>query len=42
MSPWTPDEDPNTLFLERTFVAGDFITGMGYGEALHSTGCQQR
>lgn len=27
-----PDEDAATIFLERTFIAGDFICGVGYGE----------
>jgi hypothetical protein len=27
-----PDESAETIFLERTFVAGDFISGVGYGE----------
>lgn len=26
-----PDEDANTIFLERTFLAGDFINGMTLG-----------
>ncbi|KAF8992985.1 hypothetical protein BDQ17DRAFT_1312538 [Cyathus striatus] len=26
-----PDASPNEIFLERTFVAGDFIGGFGYG-----------
>jgi len=26
-----PDEDATTIFLERTFVAGDLICGLGYG-----------
>ncbi|KIJ27597.1 hypothetical protein M422DRAFT_37667 [Sphaerobolus stellatus SS14] len=30
-NPYLPDEDPATLFLERTFLAGDFITGVEYG-----------
>lgn len=28
-----PDEDAATIFLERTFIAGDFICGVGYGES---------
>lgn len=27
-----PDEDPATIFLERSFLAGDFVSGVGYGE----------
>ena len=34
-NPYAPDEDPSTIFLERTFIAGDFITGVGYG--MHSS-----
>ncbi|KZV94478.1 hypothetical protein EXIGLDRAFT_834996 [Exidia glandulosa HHB12029] len=34
MSPYTPDEPATTLFLERTFVSGDVITGTGYGIQL--------
>lgn len=30
-----PDEDPATIFLERSFLAGDFIAGVGYGELPH-------
>ncbi|KAG6911282.1 hypothetical protein DXG01_002121 [Tephrocybe rancida] len=26
-----PDEDSDTIFLERTFLAGDFVSGVGYG-----------
>ncbi|KAG5653909.1 hypothetical protein H0H81_009501 [Sphagnurus paluster] len=26
-----PEEDAATIFLERTFLAGDFICGVGYG-----------
>lgn len=26
-----PNEDANTIFLERTFLAGDFVCGTGYG-----------
>ncbi|TBU24626.1 hypothetical protein BD311DRAFT_790911 [Dichomitus squalens] len=29
-----PDEDENTIDLERYFVAGDFITGTGFGVQL--------
>lgn len=29
-----PDEDSDTIFLERTFLAGDFINGMTLGENL--------
>ncbi|KAF5385154.1 hypothetical protein D9615_001082 [Tricholomella constricta] len=29
-----PDEDPNTIMLERMFLAGDFISGVGYGVQL--------
>lgn len=28
---WAPDESANDLFLERTFMAGDVICGLGYG-----------
>ncbi|THH23103.1 hypothetical protein EUX98_g8081 [Antrodiella citrinella] len=31
---YAPDEDRATILLERAFVAGDFITGMGYGIQL--------
>jgi hypothetical protein len=31
-NPYTPDADPNTLFLERTFLAGDYLAGVGYGK----------
>lgn len=34
MSPtpyYGPDEDAHTIFLERTFMAGDFVCGTGYG-----------
>jgi hypothetical protein len=27
-----PDASPEEIFLERTFVAGDFVCGVGYGE----------
>ncbi|KZV66050.1 hypothetical protein PENSPDRAFT_585881 [Peniophora sp. CONT] len=29
-----PDEDAATIFVERTFLAGDFICGLGYGIQL--------
>lgn len=29
-----PDESASTIFLERTFMAGDFICGVGYGKHL--------
>jgi len=29
-----PDEPADTIYLERTFVAGDFISGVGYGTQL--------
>ncbi|RDB29450.1 hypothetical protein Hypma_016081 [Hypsizygus marmoreus] len=29
-----PDEDAATIFLERSFLAGDFISGIGYGFQL--------
>ncbi|KAI0034801.1 hypothetical protein K488DRAFT_44707 [Vararia minispora EC-137] len=29
-----PDEDATTIFLERTFVAGDLLCGVGYGVQL--------
>ena len=28
-----PDEDDNTKWLERYFLAGDFVTGTGFGES---------
>lgn len=28
-----PDEDETTKDLERYFIAGDFITGTGFGES---------
>jgi len=32
-----PDESSYDIFLERTFLAGDFLCGLGYGEYyLHS------
>lgn len=34
MSSWAPNETASTLFLERTFVSGDVITGTGYGIQL--------
>jgi len=35
MSPYYgPDEDAATIFLERTFLAGDFVCGVGYGIQL--------
>ncbi|KAJ3528586.1 hypothetical protein NM688_g7979 [Phlebia brevispora] len=33
-SSWTPDEPYDTLFLERTFMAGDVICGVGFGIQL--------
>ena len=27
-----PDESPHDIFLERAFLAGDFLSGVGYGE----------
>ena len=27
-----PDEPASEIFLERTFLAGDFINGMTFGE----------
>ena len=30
-NPWRPDESASEIFLERTFLAGDFISGLGYG-----------
>lgn len=30
-----PDEDAATIMLERMFLAGDFISGVGYGEYKH-------
>ncbi|KAG5725678.1 hypothetical protein E4T56_gene7290 [Termitomyces sp. T112] len=29
-----PQEDPSTILLERMFVAGDFLSGVGYGIQL--------
>lgn len=29
-----PDESPATVFLERSFLAGDFISGVGYGKLV--------
>ena len=26
-----PDEDENTINIERFFLAGDFVSGVGYG-----------
>nr|GAT55997.1 predicted protein [Mycena chlorophos] len=34
MSPYTPNEPPEVLEYERTFVAGDVIAGTGYGAQL--------
>jgi len=31
MTYYGPDEPAATIFLERTFLAGDFISGMGFG-----------
>ncbi|KAF8204054.1 hypothetical protein BJ912DRAFT_224815 [Pholiota molesta] len=31
---WGPDESAYDIFLERTFLAGDFLSGMGYGMQL--------
>ncbi|KAI0311178.1 hypothetical protein OF83DRAFT_779726 [Amylostereum chailletii] len=33
-NPYRPDEDYNTIFLERTFLAGDLLCGLGYGIQL--------
>ncbi len=33
-NPYRPDEDEATILLERNFIAGDFISGMGYGMYL--------
>lgn len=33
-NPYAPDEDEATILLERNFIAGDLIVGMGYGEFL--------
>ena len=30
-NPYAPDEDADTIFLEHTFFAAYFITGVGYG-----------
>ena len=30
-NPYRPDEDEATILLERNFIAGDLIVGMGYG-----------
>ena len=35
MTYYGPDESSETIFLERTFLAGDFVSGVGYGESLH-------
>lgn len=32
MASYGPEGTPNDIFLERTFLAGDFISGVGYGE----------
>lgn len=29
---YAPDEPASTVFLERTFLAGDVIVGLGYGK----------
>lgn len=29
-----PDEDETTKDLERYFIAGDFVTGTGFGQSL--------
>ncbi|TFK42130.1 hypothetical protein BDQ12DRAFT_732849 [Crucibulum laeve] len=34
MTYYGPDESAYDIFLERTFVAGDFISGLGYGIQL--------
>ncbi|KAJ3484765.1 hypothetical protein NLI96_g5420 [Meripilus lineatus] len=33
-NPYAPDEDEATILLERNFIAGDLIVGMGYGIQL--------
>jgi len=33
-SSWRPDEDEATILLERNFLAGDLICGVGYGIQL--------
>lgn len=33
-SSYAPDEDSKMILLERTFVAGDFLNGVGYGTQL--------
>lgn len=30
-----PDESPYDIFLERTFLAGDLLSGVGYGECYY-------
>ena len=32
MTYYGPDASPHEIFLERTFIAGDFISGVGYGQ----------
>lgn len=34
MTYYGPDEPPSTVFLERTFLAADFLGGVGYGVQL--------
>lgn len=33
-NPWAPDESDYVIFVERAFIAGDLICGVGYGESL--------
>jgi hypothetical protein len=35
-NPYRPDEDNVTLNLERFFLAGDFVSGVGYGKSFSS------
>lgn len=32
-----PDEDENTILLERNFLAGDVASGTGYGKESHAS-----
>ena len=32
MAYYGPDESAQTIYQERTFVAGDFVSGVGYGK----------
>ena len=37
MGIYTPDESAQDLFLERNFIAGDLICGLGYGKQHRPT-----